>query len=363
MKNTHISWATHTWNPWIGCTKVSPGCTNCYAKAQNDRFKGGNWGIGAPRRRTGAANWRQPIRLNAEAERTGNSPRVFLGSMMDIFDPEVPVALLADTLDIIRQTPHLTWLLLTKRPELWYRQIFSIYTPDVVGKNYDLLQWLNDWLCAADEIRGVDLPSHHLGKKPPQNVWIGTTVEDQPRADERIPHLLRIPARVRFLSCEPLLGPVDLTAVKQTVSPGFFGDCLQWYHQGHCHKLEGTEYPTIHWVICGGESGPNARPMHPDWARSLRDQCKAAGVPFHFKQWGEWIPDYQRDQRLDLSTLVDWGLVHSDGGFRAVFSGGKRVGDSTWLDGETGTARLGKKATGRELDDEIHNAFPEVSHG
>jgi protein gp37 len=272
MKNSNIEWCDHTFNPWEGCTKVSPGCANCYAENRNTRFGGGtavNWGKGAPRRRTSGHNWNQPVKWNEAAaaiEAVFNvpgpitsvlgpvaRPRVFCASLADWLDDEVPIEWLADLLDLIQRTPHLDWLLLTKRPENWYertRLVACLLSRTKAPRpNYALLSFLAEW---------------KLGS-PPDNVWIGTTVEDQVRADERIPALLSIPARVRFLSCEPLLGPVYLHRARQA-----------W-----------TGLPGIDWVICGGESGPKARPMYPDWARSLRDQCAEAGVPFltaiHFK--------------------------------------------------------------------------------
>lgn len=178
-------------------------------------------------------------------------PRVFCASMADWLDDEVPVEWLADLLRLIALTPNLDWLLLTKRPENWRARLNEAY---VLDKSFDLTAF---WLAG----------------RAPDNVWVGTTVEDQPRADERIPHLLRIPSRVRFLSCEPLLGSINF---EEALDP-----MMAVTADFRFHGLDG-----IHWVICGGESGPNARPMHPQWARSLRDQCTASGVPFFFKQWG-----------------------------------------------------------------------------
>lgn len=309
MKNSNIEWTDHTFNPWE-CSKVSPGCAHCYAENRNARFGGGtapNWGPGAPRRRTSAANWRQPLLWDrkrawevSDAEACGRdpgpSPRVFCASLADWLDDEVPVEWLADLLDLIRRTPNLDWLLLTKRPKNWEMRIDKVTTflaetrpDDASGTPHDCTQGMvHSWT------NGV----------APENVWLGTTVEDQQRADERIPILLSIPARVRFLSCEPLIGPVDLMSA-----------CDVALGSGDSRTVPAVDGigQHIHWVICGGESGRKARPMHPDWARSLRDQCDAAGVAFFFKQWGEH----------DAS--------------------GKRVG---------------KPAAGRTLDDCEHNAFP-----
>lgn len=265
-ENTKIEWTDHTFNPWIGCTKVSDGCKNCYAERDFDKRRHiVEWGAGKPRKRTTPDNWNKPLAWNRKAEKDGARPRVFCASLADWLDPEVPIEWLADLLELIQATPHLDWLLLTKRPEQWADRLHEAMR--VAEGPYDF------------EI------SHWLDGAPPANVWIGTTVENQ-KATARIPHLLSIPARVRFLSCEPMLGPVDLNAVKRP-------DDAYMNAQGHTGVITTIKEPDdylywskrgIHWVICGGESGPNARPMHPDWARGLRDQCVVAGVPFFFKQ-------------------------------------------------------------------------------
>lgn len=237
MENSKIEWTTHTFNPWIGCTKVSPGCLNCYAETlMAVRYGKVEWGKGKPRARTAPDNWRKPRQWNKAAAGLPERPRVFCASLADWLDEEVPIEWLGDLLTLIYDTPNLDWLLLTKRPENFYRleeaKIWSNYQSSVAA-------WIDG--------------------TPPRNVWVGTSIEDQTRAFERIPKLLDIPARVRFLSCEPLLGPLDL-----------------WLD---------TE-DGIHWVIVGGESGRGARIMREEWALSLRDQCTEAGVAFHFKQWG-----------------------------------------------------------------------------
>jgi len=272
-ENSKIEWCDHTFNPWRGCTKVSPGCANCYAETLSHRNPAvlGEWGPGRPRVRAAIAQWLLPLKWDRQAgdyrNMTGYRPRVFCASLADWLDDEVPVAWLADLLALILRTPNLDWLLLTKRPQLWRRRINAAMVElDERGENIDSCA-LTEWIAGM----------------PPANVWIGTSVEDQTRADERIPHLLRIPAKVRFLSCEPLLGPVDLTAVRWDAGLGYFGDCMGPDHIPHGRP---DDAPRIHWVIAGGESGPDARPMHPDWVRSLRDQCAEAGVSFFMKQMG-----------------------------------------------------------------------------
>lgn len=265
-ENSKIEWTDHTFNPWEGCTKVSPGCANCYAENRNARWNGGtaiHWGKGRPRRRTSVANWKKPLKWNKHAGRVQQSqstyttprrPRVFCASLADWLDDEVPIEWLAELMDLIRETPNLDWLLLTKRP-----QNFDRLADAMIHAEQDTRYWLAEW----------------SGGEAPHNVWVGTTVEDQQRVDERIPHLMGIPAVVRFLSCEPLLEEIDLSGVFGGPYVGLPGDVIvPYYNFG------------IDWVICGGESGPNARPMNPDWARSLRDQCAVAHVPFFMKQMG-----------------------------------------------------------------------------
>lgn len=261
-EETKIQWCDHTFNPWIGCAKVSPGCANCYAEVSTpSRARGIKWGKGQPRQRTSAGNWREPLRWNRQAEKRRvlelhsvgagevhnfQRPRVFCASLADWLDDEVPIEWLADLLKLIHDTPNLDWLLLTKRPENFAHRLHKVCHE---AKNELAVRW-------------------HMLREAPANVWIGTTVEDQQRADERIPALLRIPARVRFLSVEPLLGAVDfdvasLVAAKQR-----------------------TERCFADWVIVGGESGAKARPCNVEWIRGVVRQCQAAGVPCFVKQLG-----------------------------------------------------------------------------
>lgn len=238
-EETKIEWATHTWNPWEGCTKVSPGCKNCYAETRNHRFKLDNWGKGKPRRRTSAANWRKPHKWNTEVEAHPDYRARVFPSLCDWLDDEVPIEWLADFLKLIHDTPNLDWLLLTKRPENWGSR---------------LAMACHDW---------------GAGLFPP-NVWIGVSVEDQQRADERIPELLKIPAALHFLSVEPLLEEVDLKLCK------YLG--AQPANAGH-----------VDWVIAGGESGPSARPCHSEWVGSILGQCRMACVPVFVKQLGPHV--------------------------------------------------------------------------
>lgn len=327
--NSAIEWTDHTFNPWTGCLRVSPGCDNCYAAAQAKRNPGvfGSWEPGAPRKRTSDAYWRKPLAWNAEAARTGKRARVFCASMADVFDNQAEAAWRDDLWALIHHTPHLDWLLLTKRPQ------------NIAG------------MLPADR-----QPHHPAWGDGWPNVWLGTTVENQAEADRRIPHLLRAPARVRFLSCEPLLGPVDLTAIDL---PGGDYEVLPlgaaWLDRLAPGEEEG---PRIDWVISGGESGHGARPSHPDWHRSLRDQCAAAGAPYFFKQWGEWLPGTHYTDELSKADPGDFSRFDC-----MDWEDGKPVpADGEWGCDMTGDEvyRVGKKRAGALLDGREHREFPEA---
>ena len=319
-EQTAIAWTDHTFNPWWGCTKVSPGCDHCYAETLDRRTGGQHWGPHAARRRTSEKNWHQPLRWNQAAERAGVRRRVFCASMADVFDNAVPAAWRADMWDLIRATPSLDWQLLTKRPQ----NIEKMLPPD----------WGLGW----------------------SNVWLGTTVENQVEANRRVPILLDVPAAIRFLSCEPLIGPVDLRSIDLV---GGHDEVLPlgagWLGRLEPGEEEGSR---IGWVICGGESGAGARPMHPDWARSLRDQCAAAGVPFFFKQWGEWLPGAQYGERhraADPSDSSRFRCMDWDWDHRAW-----QAADGEWgcdLSGDE-VYRVGKKLAGDQLDGCQHQGFP-----
>jgi protein gp37 len=331
--DSKIEWTHHTFNPWRGCQRVSPGCEHCYAEAIATRFGLAKWGPGQPRVPASEKTWSEPRRWSAAAQAAGERHRVFCASMADVFEDLPELAPLRARLHgLIAATEHLDWLLLTKRPE-----------------NADRL-----WNQAQyDAFNGAD----SIGPTWAPNVWLGTTVEDQRRADERIPHLLDVPARVRFLSCEPLLGLVDLTRVAAFPSPPWpkpidgdpWLDALGGFGM-RPSPLTGTLIATqlphqIDWVIVGGESGFGARPMHPDWARSLRDQCASANVPYFFKQWGEFKTIYE-NTNVALGKNDRWLNLAGGHGFH-----GQRV---------VAARRVGKKAAGRLLDGRTHDAFPEV---
>lgn len=255
-ENSNIAWTHHTMNPWIGCQHVSRGCDFCYAEVQMDhRWNKVKWGPGEERKRTTEAYWRQPFQWEQKAAELGERHRVFCASLADVFDNQVPEEWRADLFDIIRQTPSLDWMLLTKRPQNMKEML-----PD---------RWSEyDW----------------------PNVWLGVSAEDQEQADIRIPVLLDTPAAVRFVSAEPLLGPVHLEMIPQErFYPGCYNALSgEWWpalsspDREYEHRI--TDLPALDLVIVGGESGPNRRPMDLDWARDLRNQCVNNEVAFFFKQ-------------------------------------------------------------------------------
>lgn len=269
-KNSRIEWTTHTFNPWWGCVKVSPACKHCYAEAWAKRVGKDVWGLDAERRFFGDNHWKEPLQWDTVAAKSGKRERVFCASMADVFEDRRDLDEYRTRLwNVIEKTPNLDWLLLTKRPEL----VTS------------MAPWKNAW---------------------PGNVWLGATVESQEWAEERLPHLVRIPAAVRFISAEPLLGQLN-------ISP--------WLQDG------------LDWVITGGESGQKARPSSPSWFRDLLNQCMANDVAFHFKQWGDWAPG----QGISLARV------------RA-----EQAADGTTM------LRVGKKVAGRELDGAIWDGLPQV---
>lgn len=276
-EKTGIEWTDHTFNPWIGCTRVSDARDNCYAATMSHRRKWARFEPRAPRRRTTADYWRQPHKWNRRAAESGSREKVFGPSLADPFDAEVSEAWRDDYVRVIEETPSLDYILLTKRPQ-------------VARKYFDR--------------RAV-----------PDNLWLGITAENQKMLALRGPAILSIPARIHVLSAEPLLGPIDISQADnmraKAAAPGRRG---------------------FAWVIAGGESGPRARPSHADWFRSLRDQCIASDVPFHFKQWGEW-----RGHSLDEDTP----------------KGGRHI----WNDGHV-SIRIGKKAAGANLDGRAWRQFP-----
>lgn len=341
-EGTGISWADLTFNPWIGCTHVSPACDNCYAETLATNRLGVEWGARAKRRRTAASTWAKPLRWNRIAGDTGVQLRVFCASLADVFDNKVPQEWREDLWRLIEATPNLTWMLLTKRPQNIRKMV----------------PW--SW---------IEEPGSE-----PRNIEIGVTAEDQAQLNLRYDGLREIYALFSwqlFASSEPLLEALRFDRINLYVDqvegghPGGddrFDACLTWsngltgelwgvdrYPDGREHdrpELGGRGEPKFAFVITGGESGANARPSHPDWFRALRDQCAAAGTPFHFKQWGEWVGGaYDGDVLAgDQVTFPDWGPKPAHDWGQQVFS-----------------ARIGAARSGRHLDGAIHDALPPTS--
>ena len=252
---------------------MSPACDNCYAELWSKRLGKKIWGAGAERRFFGDAHWKEPLAWNAEAADTEERPRVFCASMADVFEHKKGLAEHRRRLwDLIERTPNLDWLLLTKRPQNISRMV----------------PWDEDsW---------------------PQNIWLGTTVENQQFARLRLPHLLKHRSVVRFLSCEPLLGEIDLST---------------W--------IDSVDFQPIDWIIAGGESGPGARPMHPDWVDSLRNQCIDSNIAFHFKQWGHWVPTELVERDNVKKVSIQWSGARSVEMTRLPKKdAGRMLGGRTW---------------------------------
>ena len=327
---TAIEWCDSTFNPWIGCTRVSPACDDCYAaRSTPARTLGIAWGTGAARHRTGKHNWCQPAAWQHQAEafraEHGRSRRVFCASLADWLDNEVPTEWLVDLMRLVRDTPDLNWLLLSKRIGNWPGRLTKAAGMAALRDNRARWPGMAEWLC------------DWLDGKSPRNAWLGCTTCNQQEYDRDIGKLLRTPAAVHFLSVEPMLGRI-------------------YMRMGGASTPDYSEHrplARLDWVICGGESGPKARPMHPEWSAHLRDQCDSAGVSFMFKQWGEWRPllNMTRDEHFHQQG-ADWLWLKLNGTTH-------RNDDETPYDvSDAAMKRIGKKEAGRLLDWREHNAFP-----
>ena len=346
-EHTRIEWTDATWNPITGCTLVSEGCRNCYAAGlAATRLKNHPSRVGLARvNARGEAKFTGEVRMNEQwldqPLRWKRPRKIFVCAHSDLFHENVPDEWIDRVFAVMALASHHTFQVLTKRPERAREYMSHLQSPI----------YFTD-LAIASRKGGVALVgdigflrNHPVGPLP--NVWLGTSVEDQATADARIPYLLATPAAVRFVSAEPLLGPVDLTSIPDPSGlKHSYMDALRgkfWMPPEH------VDWPTqsrpvngrlnvnlcgwLDWIICGGESGKNARPMHPDWARSLRDQCQAAGVAFHFKQWGQ----YEADQiGPEDARSVNYPPGH------VIFR------------------KVGKKAAGRELDGRTWDELPEA---
>ena len=340
-----IEWTDATWNPVSGCTKVSQGCKNCYAERDWARLVHlpAYFGRSFSDVRCHQERLDQPLHWKKPR-------RIFVNSMSDLFHEAVPDEFIAQVFLVMANSNHHTYQVLTKRPQRmrqWFEKLrrrgSMVVLPTSEGfRGYSRC----DAICVGLE-----------GEWPLPNVWLGVSVEDQVTANERIPLLLDTPAAVRWISAEPLLEPIYLK--------GLFGlitddedvriDALEGTFITSRYQEEGTPLGAkLDWIVVGGESGPKARPMHPNWVRSLRDQCAAAGVPFLFKQWGEWAPYCTHEEMIasefHLPTEHHYVGISPDGTI------GRDISNES---GMYWTRRLGKKASGRLLDGVIHDGYPE----
>jgi protein gp37 len=322
MQASKIEWTDRTWNPVTGCTKVSQGCKNCYAEKMHERFNGKGSFRNVQER---PERLHQPLKWKTPS-------KIFVNSMSDLFHEDVSFDFLYDVFLVMKKAKHHTFQILTKRP-------------DIALKFFNHYAYIN-----------YELP----------NVWLGVSVEDQKTADERIPILLHLPATVRFLSCEPLLEKINISTIRIYLP-------LEGSVMFHRRKLIGSK---IDWVICGGESGHAARPMHPDWVRTLRDQCKATNVPFFFKQWGEYMPFEATPQPPFFRSQT--AIMHEYDGHTMnvidphTWEAGKFLG-CRWFDQMSAVTlcvetdsdncsflRMGKSKTSNYLDGIQHLEFPKL---
>ncbi|MFI2650182.1 DUF5131 family protein [Micromonospora fulviviridis] len=348
MDNSRIEWTNATWNPVTGCTKVSPGCDHCYAETFAERFRG-----------VPGHHFEQGFDLVLRPERLGiplrwkRPRRIFVNSMSDLFHDQVPAEFIAEVFAVMAAAHWHTFQLLTKR----HGRMRSLL-------NDPEFRTLVRCESATLAHEGIDVTTNNPWETwPLPNVWLGVSVEDQ-RRDFRIPALLDTPAAVRWLSCEPLIGPLDLARFLhwRPIGANFQNLPLPPAHAEACGL------PALHWVVAGGESGRQARPMHPDWARQLRDQCRTAGIPLFFKQWGEWAPvgplyeqdadDPEADEaRMEAAAQEVNGVRVIElerSGY--VVDGHQATDKRTWL-----MARHGKRKAGRALDGWTHDEYPATS--
>jgi protein gp37 len=399
---TKIEWTDATWNVVNGCMVKSPGCTNCYAMKQAHRVECRR---GLTERSKGGMVWTGEVRFNEKVLldplRWKRPRKIFVCAHGDLFYEKVPDEWIDQVFAVMALCPQHTFQVLTKRPERMrmyladpavVRRIYSVAhelrfcgaAPDPDRRPYAFqkfmaasardVAWTVDGGCAADLFAriepGRDYPS--WVRWPLPNVWIGTSVEDQKRAEERIPALLATPAAVRWLSCEPLIGDLDLSKLRVDheflpatatrddswaaeplmgrLAPVIETGATEWDLDGG-----GQGWSRIDWIVAGGESGLGARPMHPDWARSLRDQCAAAGVPFLFKQWGTWAPGESIGD--PVTRTEETAELDEDGNWH-ISSISPRVADELHIDDEPDLWRVGKKRAGRKLDGIEHDGFP-----
>lgn len=333
--STRIEWADDTWSVVVGCERVSAGCDGCYAirfahrHAHNPHPGVADTYAGLTEHRDGRLDWTGVVRTVPgrldKPLRWRKPRRIFVCSQADLFHADAPAEFIAHVFAVMAATPRHTYLVLTKRPWRMRSLLTRPTFPDEVAEHAtDLLasQPWKRWQVDTTGWRAEETAAGNVWhpRWPLPNVHVGVSAEDQQRAHLRIPHLLDTPAAVRWVSAEPLLGPLDLG---------------EW--------LPTADRPGLGWVVVGGEDGPTARPMHPAWARTVRDQCQAAEVPFTFKQWGAWGPT----GRVGLGT-IDGGRSRIVGPPLDEYGQGEEV------------ARLGKNTTGRLLDGQLWDEYPPV---
>lgn len=345
-----IEWTDATWNFLNGCRKKSPGCKNCYAETLHDMrhkaFLEGKLNI---------TQYAKPFKeiqfmpQRFEMPLRWKKPRfIFVNSMSDTFHEDVPFEFIDKAMAVIALCPRHTFQVLTKRPERMAEYFaqerdWALHLGNVA---YEMFGDEDADCFVTNSINGLLGESDGVKRNvgwPMKNLWLGTSVENQQEADRRIPHLLDTPAAIRFLSCEPLLGPVELSNLSGWETRA----AVKWLGKPTLTPPGGNG---IHWIIAGGESGKEARPLHPDWVRGLRNQCKAAGAKFFFKQFGEYSPV---DERLKpgqtwpkTSTIVPFDGIPRTMGICAR---------------DIPMHRVGKKRAGRVLDGCEHNEMPEVA--
>jgi protein gp37 len=383
-ENSSIEWTDATWNPVTGCSVVSPGCTNCYAmKLAGTRLQHHQSRAGLTTATKAGPVWNGQVRFNSEwldqPLRWHRPRRIFVCAHGDMFAEGVPDAWIDQIFAAMALAPHHTFQVLTKRSKRMLAY-FDKHRAEAItaGHRTDLCpQRIDD---AAADLTGSHGGALEEAAWPLPNVWLGVSAEDQPRADERVPDLILTPAAVRFVSVEPMLGPVDLTDLPAPkTSPeddvedwrfdGLMSGEYYWFRDGeYTEGGDGPDRPALDWIIVGGESGGGARPMHPDWARRIRDDCAASDVAFFFKQWGAWkeaFHDQDGPQVHEVEVgseeaeafycLVDAkqrAFLNADGD---VFRGHPdNLPEGRWRMMET----VGKKAAGRHLDGVEHNAMP-----
>lgn len=342
--NSSIEWTQATWNPTTGCMKVSSGCDHCYAETFAERWRG----IPGHHFEQGFDVVLRPDKLDLPL-RWRKPRRIFVNSMSDLFHDKVPDEYIARVFAVMACARQHTFQLLTKRH----------------GRMRSLLN--SDEFFDSLEATVAAMPERPMGFAwPLSNVWLGVSVEDQKWADIRIPALLATPAAVRWISAEPLLGPIDLGGLLVGPCGSAGGSC------GNNSCRTGLD-----WVVTGGESGPGARPMHPDWARGLRDACTSASVPFFFKQWGEWGPaPWRLDRGPDESVEAYKARAEALCATHAYAVWADRYGHEPYqpphrpwsserveLSGgdHAPMRRWGKKAAGRLLDGRTWDEYPEPS--